>query len=545
MEWWDDLWLNESFADWMGDKITQRVFPQDDIEVDELASISETMAGDARPSSQAVRQPVESIADLMQNVGTQYNKGKAVLAMFEQWIGEEKFRAGVLDYLEQHAWGNATAADLWRALSRASGNDVAAAMATFIERPGLPLVRVVPEAGNRVRLTQRRFSNWGVEQPDELWKVPVTLRYSDGKTVRAQSVLLDTPARVVSLEAQGALEWVLPNADQRGYFRWQTSPEMLQRLASRAGEILNERERVGFIGNLSALLDAGLVHGDEYLSDLGEFADDTEPMVLSALLTALDKVEVAFVPPELEDSFAHYVRRTLKPALGRFGLQPRPREEEGVAIVRPRLLEWLGDHGKDADILAHAGKLARAYTENPSSIDAGLAGVALQLAAIYGDRALFDLYRRRFETSQVPADRNRYLGALGRFREPQLVDEALGYTLGGPLRPNEIFRIPFGLMSSQHNRERVFAWFMQNYGAIAGRVPPPVLGFMPWIAGGCSAERLAAAEAFFAKPENQAPGTATTLAKVGDQVRDCVGLREREGAAVAAYLGRLLSTRSH
>jgi alanyl aminopeptidase len=542
MKWWDDLWLNESFADWMGDKITDQVHPQFDVGVEELQNVSRVMAGDARPSAQAIRRPVESTDDLLQNVGTQYNKGKAVLGMFEQWIGEEKFRAGVLAYLREHQWGSTTASDFWQALSKASGTDVSAAMATFIEQPGLPLVRVEPESGNRVKISQRRFSNWGVQQPEQSWKVPVALRYSDGKAVHTQSLLLDTPSRVVTLETPGAPEWLLPNADQRGYYFWESPPEMVALLASRSAEILNERERAGFLGNLSALLDAGVVHGDAYLAAVGQFTADKDPQIISTALGALQKVRMAFVPPELEATFGQYVRTSLRPALDRFGMDARPGEPEGITLVRPELLAWLGDAGQDAEIRAHGEKLARAYLDKPTSIDPSVASTALQLAAIRGDRALFDLYCQRFESSQVPADRNRFLAGLGGFRDPQVVEAALGYTLKGPLRPNECFRIPFALLSHPESRDHVFEWFLANYGAMAQRLPPPARSFMPFVASGCSAERLAAAQEFFSKPEHQGPGIDVTLAKVSDQVHDCVGLREREGPAVAAFLEKKFSS---
>ncbi len=543
MEWWDDLWLNESFADWMGDKIGHAVFPQYNLEVTELQRSVNVMVGDSRPSAKAIRQPVESTDNLMQNVGTQYNKGKAVLAMFEQWIGEDAFRTGVLDYLNRHRWGNARASDLWQALARASGDDVAAAMATFIEQPGVPLVSVEPESGNRIRLRQTRFSNWGVQQEPQTWKVPVTLRYADGNAVNTKTVLLDEASEVVSLDTRGKPQWVLPNADQRGYYRWEVPADHLRELATRSTEILNERERVGFIGNLSALLDAGVVSGSDYLFALGEFANDPKPMVVSSLLGALSKVELAFVTPELDDAFAEYVRRTLTPALERFGRERKPGEDEEVALFRPQLLRWLGDTGKDAEILEYAEEIARKYTEDTSSIDASLAGVALQLSAIRGDRALFEKYKSRFESSEVPADRSRYLSTLGRFRDPALRDEALQYALEGPLRPNEIFAIPGGVMSHTPNREYMFEWFLAHYDDFASRLPPMFMGFMPFIATGCSAERLEAARVFFSQPEHQAPGADVQLAKVTDQVTDCVGLREREGAAVTAYLTQLVGQR--
>ena len=90
--------------------------------------------------------------------------------MVENWIGREAFRKGVLDYLAAHEWGNAVAADLWNALSKAAGQDVAGVLATFLDQPGVPLVTVDSIEGNRVRLSQRRFANHGVSVPATTWR---------------------------------------------------------------------------------------------------------------------------------------------------------------------------------------------------------------------------------------------------------------------------------------------------------------------------------------------------------------------------------------
>ncbi|HSH00164.1 MAG TPA: M1 family metallopeptidase, partial [candidate division Zixibacteria bacterium] len=153
MSWWDDLWLNESFATWMGNKISERVFPEFKIEVDRARSGNYVMSSDARPSAQQIRQPITDPDQLMANVGAQYLKGEAVLNMFERWIGEEAFRQGVLNYLKEHEWSNAQAEDLWSALSAASGRDVIGALADFIERPGVPRVDVDIQLDGALTLT--------------------------------------------------------------------------------------------------------------------------------------------------------------------------------------------------------------------------------------------------------------------------------------------------------------------------------------------------------------------------------------------------------
>ncbi|HEY6572318.1 MAG TPA: M1 family metallopeptidase, partial [Candidatus Eisenbacteria bacterium] len=179
MEWWDDLWLNESFAEWMGDKIVMEVFPELDTDVSGLASTEEAYTEDSRLTARAIRQPVTTVANLLSTVDAlTYDKGQSVLEMMESWLGADTFRRGVLAYLKEHEWGNAVEADLWRALSKASGRDVGAMGSTYFNQPGIPLVRSDLLDDGRIRLRQQRFLNYGLQDSvSRLWQIPISMKY--------------------------------------------------------------------------------------------------------------------------------------------------------------------------------------------------------------------------------------------------------------------------------------------------------------------------------------------------------------------------------
>jgi cytosol alanyl aminopeptidase len=533
MEWWDDLWLNESFADWMGDKIAHQVFPGLRVDLQSLAGVQEVMTRDSLAATAPVRRPVESTDTLMQDVGLQYDKGKAILGMLEAWIGEDRFRSGVLAYLDRHAWGNAVASDLWRALDAASDGAVGSALATFVDLPGVPLVDVLPLEDGRVRLAQRRFSNAGVVLEPHLWKIPVGLRYEVAGQAATRVVLLDRAETVVTLT--GTPTWVFPNAGARGYYRWRVPDSMLARLTSDA-QRLSDAERMELVSNLPALLRSGSLTGGRLLAALNGLADDPEPMVVASVLDQLDGLQSAFVSADLEDEFAAYVRRALRPALIRAGMLPREGESETISLVRPRLLLWLGDAGRDPEVLRFAEEQARAYLEDPGSVPPSLASACLALAVMDDGPEQFDVVRQRFEQAAAPTERNRYLQSIGYFRDPHLVGRALDYAFTGPLRPNELFTIPRGVGATEAGRDRAYRWMEGNYPKLAARLPPEFMGFMPYFASGCSAERLASARAFFAEPAHQAKGTERLLGRVAAEVEECLALRAREGEDVRRFL---------
>jgi alanyl aminopeptidase len=531
MAWWDDLWLNESFADWLGDKITAEVLPETRVAVTQMDDLHRAMETDRRRASVAVRRPVEDPNDLLRSIGIVYNKGKSVLGMFERHLGPERFREGVRNYIRENSWKNATADRLWAELDRAAGGGASSAIATFIEQPGLPLVSVTRAGRNRFVLAQQRYSTAGVTLPAQTWKVPVTLRYSDGTASRVETVLLDGPSREVTLPAP-SVAWVFPNADAAGYYRFDLPPADLQDLADHAAERLSVVERVAFLGNAQALLDAGRIDGARFLQVVGRFGGDADADVVAAALDALGEVEQPFLDDTTRPGFAAYVRRTLRPALDRVGLAPKEGEAPAVTTLRPRLLVWLGQYGEDPEIRREAGTLAARVLAGDESVPASLRSASLRIRALTGDRALLAEYRKRFEGAKTPTDRARYLGATVGFRDPAVRAEVLAWAL--TLRPQELGQLAAGLRSSPEGRTQVFDWFSANIDAIVKRIPPPYHPSLAGLAGGCEKERLAPARALFT--EHQVTAAVEELAKVTEQVDECLALRTREAPAVREFL---------
>ncbi|HYJ31917.1 MAG TPA: M1 family metallopeptidase [Candidatus Binatia bacterium] len=538
MKWWDDLWLNESFAEWMGDKIADQVFPAYRIPLHELSDGERALATDAQLATHAVRRPVKTMDNLYEAADDlAYHKGQAVLYMTERWIGPEVFRKGVVGYLKEHAYGSAEGKDLWNALGRASGKDVPGVLASFLDQPGVPVVNAELKRSGEVELSQKRFLNYGVAAPERtLWKIPVTLLWISGGKPKTLSVLLDQERMTVRLPGKTP-PWVHPNADEGGYYRWSVDAGSLPSLIADAPTALTARERVGFVQNATGLLHSGAIHGDRYLEALAGFSEDSNPLVIQSLANALTGVEDVFVTDTNEGGFAAYVRRLLGPAMRRFGIDRKPGEDEAVSLVRPSLYDWLGDEGHDEEVLGHAEALAASFLRDRASIDPSLIAQSLRLSAIRGDSTRFGEYQRRFEAATVPAERGYFLSALGTFRDPALRRRALDYVLTGPLRPQEYYEIPQAIGALPRQRDEVWAWWTGHYQEVVARMPPEYAMFIPFSAGGCSATRLQSAQAFFADPKNQKAGTMNMLAKVAEGTQDCLELREREGAAVDRALG--------
>lgn len=448
--------------------------------------------------------------------------------MVEQWLGEEAFRDGVRGYMREHAWGNATADDFWAALSEASGEDVASILAGFVTQPGLPLVRVDEREGG-LWLSQQRFHPAGVEVEAQAWKVPVTLRFAGG--VEEAVLLGDQPANVGGADA----DWVLPDAGARGYYRWVVPSDQLDRMAAEASDELSPRERASVLDNAAALLDADLIDGDAYLALLETFAADPDPDVLSQVLDGVDKIGDSFVTDDNRDRFAGYVRALLQPIADRLGWQPVDGEIETTHILLRRVFTALGSYGRGGEVRALARRMAEAYLADPHAVDPELGPRSLRIAAIEGDEELFDTYQHRFENPQSPQDRQVYLSAMANFGDPDLRRRIREYALTDAVKPTELFGAMGGDTTDAEAAETM-RWVLNHYAGFEEKVNPEFLGFMPFVASGCSRERLEESTAFFSEPEHQVPGTLRTLQRVTEQVNQCLSLREREGEGVGAYL---------
>ena len=534
LAWWDDLWLNESLTTWVTDVIVQRVYPEYRVEIGSASDAEMVMAADARPSTRAIRQEVVEASDIMEDLALPFQKGQRVLAMVERWIGEDAFRSGILDYIDRHAWGNAVGEDLWRALDAASGQQVSSVLSGFLEQPGLPLIRVEAEPGGRLELYQQRFTTAGVDVEPRMWVVPVALKYGSADGVHVRTVVLDGPTASVDLGYD--VDWVFPDADSWGYYRWSVPDETMQRLAGDGRTNLTERERIGFLGNAYALLTAGSLGGGEYLALLAEFASDPEPEVLATVVRSLDRVRNAFVSDDLRADYAAWVRSSIGPVLSRIGMTSQAGEDPALALLRPRLIDILGEDGWDPEVRQFCDDTARSFMRDPGSVDPGVIAVALRVAARDGDQDRFDAYRRGIEQSTNPQVRGAYLRALGAFDDPSLQEEALEYSIDGPLRLQEQQAIMQSLPDTDGARRRRFAFLQEHHDTIASRIPPDFRGYLPYMAMSCSNEQLVEAREFFSAPERSFPGTAAALAKVTEAAASCVALREREGASVADYL---------
>jgi len=534
MQWWDDLWLNESFADWMADKTADAVFPEYNGDLNQLRTILRVMELDAAPSARPIRHRFQANDNFFDGVFLSYYKGKSVLGMFERAVGPETFREGVNRYLRKFSRGNAVANDLWESINAGADFDLARGLATFIDQPGVPLVTVEDLGDGRYRFTQQRLLNAGDQQSDpQTWMIPIEYTFRSGDTARQGDLLLDAASATVDLGANVA--WIEPNRGQRGYYRWQVPAAMQSRLAADAGEFLSPGGRMGMLSNAWALLLADVIDGDDLLDTLRGLSGDPDANVIAALLDQLGNVEANLLEPALDDEYADFVRALLTPALARIGTAPREGESPDVQTLRPRLMLKLADEGRDPVVREILAQEVQRYLDGEIPMSP-IVSTGMETEAQRGDVARFARYRAQLDRVESPSERLAVLSALGAFRDPAAVEAALAFALDAPLKPVELGSVLTELARDDTNRARLRTWAMANDAALRERLPPSSMARIPSSLVSCDAGPLPGVVDFYGAPERAAPGIERRLAVLETRVADCVALKNREIGSVRAYL---------
>ncbi len=536
MAWWDDLWLNESFADWMAGRIIEHQFPEFRLQLAESREIKGAMRSDALPSITAIRRKVTAESDLAQLVDElTYNKGKGVLNMVENWIGPGKFRAAMRAYFLKHRWGNTVSDDLWAAFSATSGDDITGMLSPFINQPGVPLVTLSLDPDGRLRLKQRRFHNLGDPQLYGQWQIPVVLAWGKGEEVHRERILLKDLEQVVSVPGLAAADWIYPNAAESGYYRWNLSPELNARLARQAAA-LKPIERVGLLDNTSALFSAGLIDGTDYLAYVTAFGRDLDPDVNTSVVTSIGGLDNTFITPASRPAYNAYRAAILRPILDRIGLQPVAGEPVYHGPLRTALYAALGYEAADPLVIAECRRLAALFLENPAKVDAALRGTALSVTAYHGDAVLFDTLRAAFAKAQNPIVRSATLGALGDFRDPAIATEALAYSLTPAVNSTEFLGILRSVAGHPDLRELAVNWLIAHYDAIAAKAPPEYTASLISIGAGGEPELFNKLRDFLLVPGRKTEHAEINAQKAAERLDLRMRLRAKEQANIVKFL---------
>jgi len=542
--WWDDVWLNESFATWMENKITGEWKPEWKMDVSVVQSSLGVMGLDSLATTRRIRQPITNdsdIANAFDNIS--YEKGSAVIGMFESWLGEKAFQNGVRQYMKQYADRAATTADFLDAISKAAGRDVTRAFDTFLDQPGVPLVTAELECDGapRVALTQRRSLPIGSQgQARQTWMIPICLKYpANGSTVRQCEVMSD-PQTEIKLSGQASCPaWMMANDAETGYYRVLYGGAMLDRLLADGGNKLSLAERVGVLGDVNSLVNSGNIPPATALAFVEPFSHDPDWRIVSQTIGIAGMLRSDAVPDDLRPNSARFLRKVYGERAHELGWIARPGDSDDTRILRRQLVGLVASAGQDEELIAQAKTLAMKWLDDRRSVDPNIAATVVSIAASKGDQALFDRLRAELHKTQDRRQRNILIGAMASFEDPAIVKQRMAIVLTDEFDIREV--LGFAFSSGPKTRRMPFEFVKENLDALLKKLPREVgedfASFLPESGGGfCNASDRKELADFFQPKVGQYAGGERNLAQTLERIDLCIARRQALGPSLTEFL---------
>ncbi len=545
MAWWDDLWLNEAFATWMQQKVTIKVHPEYRADLDRVRGAQGAMNNDSLVSARKIRQPITGNGDIETAFdGITYQKGAAVLGMFEGYVTDPVFQKGMRAYIQKHKFANATADDLIDAIAEAAGQGDAfkKAFRSFLDQSGVPYVatEVKTEGGKTVlHLAQSRYLPLGsTGDANRVWGVPMCVRYgTEGGSNKVKCELFDKATGTMVLDGAAKNSWVLPNADGRGYYRFAQSKADLAALSKVVGS-LSDAEQLAYADAVRA----GFQHGE---LDAGDVLAAYKPLTAS-------KTREVFTAPmgtfgwilaneAQTDAQREHLRKwateAYLPKLKELGFRKKAGEPDNDTITRTTLAGFLAD--KDIGVpevraeLLKQGDAALKTKDGHLDLeaaDADLLGDALGVAVQERGAPAVDALIAEIPKTSDPAKRNAMLSALADIKDPTLANKARDFALSKDVKVGEMAMVLRGGRDTEASRAQMWKWFLANYDKIVERTGSFAGGRLPALAGGggCSKAEADRLNAFFKPRLNQVSGAERGLAQTSEEILLCSAQKAKQ-----------------
>lgn len=463
---WDEIWLNEAFATWMARKATDHFNPEWQGRLRQRSFVDGAMERDAGPATRAIRSgsvPENRVFEVFDDIT--YTKGGAVLSMLEQWIGPEKFRAGLGAYMRARRFSNATAGDLWFHIGQASDSDVAKMAASWTDQRGFPLIHLASrcvDGGTHIELSQQRFSMTGAADGSR-WQVPLVIRHGEA----TETLLLEGAQQSITLPGCPSLPPLL-NPGGEGFYRVAYAPAQHATLAQ-AFDRLPPSARITLLSDTFALAQAGQATMAAYLdllAALPRVQGADKSAAWSSTRSTLGFLDGALIGTPARAPLHAAARALLAPQLATLGWTPSSGEDSETEALRGNLIVELARFG-DAATVARAQALFDADEAGRTPLPAALRASVIRAVARHADPARFKQLVARLKASPHEDDHWLYASSLAAVGDADLARQVLAMSLDGSLPPNIASRLPGMVAENPAHGELAYRFTIDHWTALS------------------------------------------------------------------------------
>ncbi len=460
MKWWDDLWLNESFATYMAYKAVDNYFPEwkmwEDFVSDSTGGAMDAdMLRTTHPIAVKVSSPneIEEIFDAIS-----YGKGGSVLRMIESYLSPQIFREGINNYLKKYAYKNAKASDLWNSLAKISKSPIKQIMESWITQAGYPIIELKQKGAN-LTLTQKRFNS----EKDQIWKIPLTIK-TNKKIIKT---LLTKKTQMIKLQD---VEWFKLNSNQEGLYRVKYTKEQLEKLKPLISEDkLSPFDKWGIQNDIFNLSLINEIYITEYLDFIKSYSSESNAFVLEDIYANINKTHKIFYEEKslqtIWPKFRSYMQTPFQKALEKLSWNPNKKEPHNASLLRPLAISYLA-FAENEVIIKEGFRKFQQFLESPYSLHPDIKGSVLSIIGRNGTEREYNKILQVYLKTNDIEEKIKLLASLYKSKNPALIKKSLDLSLSKNVRLQDM-RTVFSIINSNPDaRPILLNWIRQNWNKL-------------------------------------------------------------------------------
>ncbi|MFQ5440369.1 MAG: M1 family metallopeptidase [Nitrosopumilaceae archaeon] len=465
MEWWNDLWLNESFATFMATKFVDKFYPEWDLWnqfVEDAMNVA--MGLDSLKTTHPIDVNVNSPAEIREIFDAiSYDKGGCILRMLEDYVGEPNFRKGLMAYLKAFKYQNAKGQDLWNAIGKASKMPVSSMVNSWLKQPGFPLVEIQQE-DNTLHIKQNRY----LLEPNKksrkgLWQIPLSIAFSD-KTIKKllskKSMKIKTPK---------SLGFVV-NSGRKGFYRVKYDEGILL-----DQKMLVDQKKIPPIDRWAIQNDlySLCVSGNEQVRNYLDFSDAyyEEESYLASINVAHNLASLYF--RSFEESFSEEIRgyavNYLRKILFDLGWEPKKSDKHTDALMRSFVISALGKMDDD-EVAQEAKKRYDKFLKHPKSLPPDLIEPICSIVAWNGNLRTHNELVKLYKNAKTMEEKLRFLGAMCGFKDPKLLKKSLDFSQTSQVRSQNMQLPIMKVAANPYGKKILWPWLKSNWKKLNKKV---------------------------------------------------------------------------
>lgn len=540
MKWWDNLWLNESFANMMEYVAIDALEPNWKIwEMFQTSEVPAALQRDATDGVQSVHVMVNDPAeiDALFDSAIVYAKGSRMLVMVRALLGDEALREGLKNYFAAHKYGNATGDDLWKALGEASGLDIGAIMNSWLEQPGYPVVNAKVEDGKLV-LTQKQFFIGEGKEVGRKWQIPLNSNYAAvPKIMKDEKLVVGDYADLI---ADNGVPFRL-NVGNNSDFIVKYDKTLLDDILNHIDE-LDAVDKLQLLQDFRLLAEGGHMSYADIVPLLPKFADSTSPIVNNALYRIMTTLRNFVTPDSKEEKDLKKLYNLLsEKQVKRLGLLPKLGESNDNNLIRPYVVAASLYAGNDETI----NGLHTIYSENSDNLEGISAdirsAVLVNEVKNFGNMTLFDKLLKKYQETSDASLKQDLCAGITSTKMPEIIDAIVDdFENSEIIKPQDLRAWYRNVLANPFGQEQAWNWIRLEWPWLEATVGGD-MEFATFITVTANIfhteERLNQFKDFF-EPKINTPGLTREIKMDTKVIETKVNLVKKEQSAVNAAIAK-------